>query len=146
MVEGWLHCKRWIFLAVKNNKQCFESCENIKRSQGGEGMRAGSGQRRRMHAAHTHIHTVVQCSSSFQHNIIRQQRSFRGVWSHTGFTAVGNKIKKPIFLQLWPDTQTFLCARERKRQPGHNQSNDLLTGQQRHAWSTHSNFPLMFFV
>lgn len=62
-----------------------------------------------------HSCTVVQCSSSFQNNIIRQQRSFRVVWSHTGFTAMGNKIKKAIFLQLWPKKTNFsLCARRER--------------------------------
>ena len=123
--------------------RCFEICENVKWKQRGEGMTAGSGQRCRMRGAHTR--RAVQCSSSFQHNIIRQQRGFRSVWSHTGFTAMGNKIKKPIFLQLWPKTQTFLSMREAKRQLGRNQSNDLVPGQQRHAQSISSNLLLMVF-
>lgn len=101
-------------------------------------MRAGSG--------HAHTNRAARCSSSFQHNIIRQQRSFRSVWSHTGFTAMGNKIKKNNFLAtLAQNTNFFLCAREGKRRPGHNQSNDLLPGQQRHACSISSHLSLMFF-
>lgn len=96
-----------------------------------------------------HKYTVVQCSSSFQHNIIWQQRSFRGGWSHTGFTAMRNKIKKPIFLQFQPKKEKiktdFCVCEERKRQSDHNQSNDLIPGQQRHAWSISSNLPLLFF-
>lgn len=124
--EGWLRSERGIFLAAQNNKRCSGRCENLKRRQG-RGRIEGwiRTQIKNARRAHTRAHAVVQCSSSFQHNIIWQQRSFRSVWPHTGFAAMGNKIKKPIFLQLCPETQTFQCAMDRNRQSGHNQSKDM---------------------
>lgn len=110
-------------------------------------MRAGSGQRCRMHGNHTHTHAqsgpMFQLISAQHHPTTEKlQKCLVSHWFHSH----GKQNQKANFLAtLAQNTNFSLCARERKRQPGHNESNDLLPGQWRHAWPISSNLPLMFF-
>ncbi len=94
---------------------------------------------------HTHAQSgpMFQLISAQHHPTTEKlQKCLVSHWFHSH----GKQNQKANFLAtLAQNTNFSLCARERKRQPGHNENNDLLPGQWRHAWSISSNLPLMFF-